>query len=79
MTQALPPFRADVVGSLLRPAAIKQARLQFQAGEIDAAALRRVEDQEIQRAVELQRAAGLQLVTDGEFRRAWWHFDFLTA
>lgn len=66
MTQAL-PFRADVVGSLLRPAAIKQARLQFQAGEIDAAALRRVEDQEIQRAVELQRAAGLQLVTDGEY------------
>ncbi|AJC67361.1 MULTISPECIES: cobalamin-independent methionine synthase II family protein [Dickeya] len=79
MTQALPPFRADVVGSLLRPAAIKQARLQFQAGEIDAAALRHVEDQEIQRAVELQRAAGLQLVTDGEFRRAWWHFDFFDS
>ncbi|WJY14072.1 cobalamin-independent methionine synthase II family protein [Pectobacteriaceae bacterium CE90] len=76
MTQTLPPFRADVVGSLLRPAAIKQAREQFQAGEIDAAQLRTIEDQEILRAVELQRNTGLQVVTDGEFRRAWWHFDF---
>ncbi|AUH01730.1 5-methyltetrahydropteroyltriglutamate--homocysteine S-methyltransferase [Prodigiosinella confusarubida] len=76
MTQTLPPFRADVVGSLLRPAAIKQAREQFQAGEIDAAQLRNIEDQEILRAVELQRNTGLQVVTDGEFRRAWWHFDF---
>ncbi|KAA8996182.1 cobalamin-independent methionine synthase II family protein [Affinibrenneria salicis] len=76
MAQAKPPFRADVVGSLLRPAAIKQARAQLQAGEIDAARLRDIEDREILRAVELQRAAGLQVVTDGEFRRSWWHFDF---
>lgn len=69
-------YRAEVVGSFLRPAAIKQARKQFEAGEIDAAALRRVEDAEIRKVVELQREAGLQVVTDGEFRRAWWHFDF---
>lgn len=76
MAKALPPFRADVVGSLLRPAAIKEARVQFQSGAINAEQLRNVEDAEILRAVELQREAGLQVVTDGEFRRAWWHFDF---
>ncbi len=76
MQRTIPPFRADVVGSLLRPAAIKQARKQFQAGEIDAGQLRAIEDNEIRRVVELQREAGLQVVTDGEFRRAWWHFDF---
>lgn len=73
-TQA--PFRADVVGSLLRPAAIKQARQRFADGEIDAAQLRAVEDNEIERVVAEQRALGLQVVTDGEFRRAWWHMDF---
>ncbi|MEN3261045.1 cobalamin-independent methionine synthase II family protein [Sodalis endosymbiont of Spalangia cameroni] len=73
-TQA--PFRADVVGSLLRPAAIKQARQRFTDGEIDAAQLRAVEDNEIARVVAEQRALGLQVVTDGEFRRAWWHMDF---
>jgi 5-methyltetrahydropteroyltriglutamate--homocysteine methyltransferase len=76
MQRTTPPFRADVVGSFLRPAAIKQARKQFQAGEIDAGQLRVVEDKEIRRVVELQREAGLAVVTDGEFRRAWWHFDF---
>lgn len=76
MTQAKPPFRADVVGSLLRPAAIKQARQQCLAGEIEAAQLRAVEDREILHAVERQKAVGLQVVTDGEFRRSWWHFDF---
>lgn len=76
MQRTTAPFRADVVGSFLRPAAIKRAREQFAAGEIDAAALRRVEDEEIQRVVGQQLAAGLQVVTDGEFRRAWWHFDF---
>ena len=76
MAKVLPPFRADVVGSLLRPAAIKEARLQFQSGAINADQLRTVEDAEILGAVELQREAGLQVVTDGEFRRAWWHFDF---
>ncbi|WP_130834199.1 cobalamin-independent methionine synthase II family protein [[Erwinia] mediterraneensis] len=70
------PFRADIVGSFLRPDAIKQARQQFAAGEIDAAALRLVEDKAIRELVSQQRACGLQVVTDGEFRRAWWHFDF---
>ncbi|MFH8133642.1 cobalamin-independent methionine synthase II family protein [Pantoea osteomyelitidis] len=70
------PFRADIVGSFLRPEAIKQAREQFAAGEIDAAALRLVEDEAIRDVVNKQRASGLNVVTDGEFRRAWWHFDF---
>ncbi|MDL4913513.1 MAG: cobalamin-independent methionine synthase II family protein [Enterobacterales bacterium endosymbiont of Blomia tropicalis] len=70
------PFRADTVGSFLRPAAIKQAREQFAAGEIDATELRRVEDEAIRDVVAKQRENGLKVVTDGEFRRAWWHFDF---
>lgn len=70
------PFRADIVGSFLRPEAIKQAREQFAAGEIDATALRLVEDEAIRDVVNKQRASGLNVVTDGEFRRAWWHFDF---
>lgn len=69
-------LRAEVVGSFLRPAAIKQAREQFQKGEIDASALRGIEDQAIREVVAHQRACGLKVVTDGEFRRAWWHFDF---
>ncbi|KYP89473.1 methionine synthase [bacteria symbiont BFo1 of Frankliniella occidentalis] len=69
-------YRAEVVGSFLRPAAIKQARKQFEAGEMDAAALRSVEEEAIRQVVAQQRASGLQVVTDGEFRRAWWHFDF---
>lgn len=76
MANTHPPFRADVVGSLLRPAAVKQARLQYQAGEIDALQLRQIEDRDILRIVERQRATGLQVVTDGELRRSWWHFDF---
>lgn len=70
------PYRAEVVGSYLRPAEIKRARKQFEAGEIDAAALRQVEDDAIRKVVAQQRENGLQVVTDGEFRRAWWHFDF---
>ncbi|EKK5221518.1 cobalamin-independent methionine synthase II family protein [Cronobacter sakazakii] len=70
------PFRADIVGSFLRPDAIKQARQQFAAGEIDAAHLRKIEDDAIRHAVEQQCACGLHVVTDGEFRRAWWHLDF---
>lgn len=73
------PFRADIVGSFLRPDAIKQARQQFAAGEIDAAHLRKVEDDAIRHAVEQQCACGLHVVTDGEFRRAWWHLDFFGA
>ncbi len=69
-------LRAEVVGSFLRPPALKQAREQFQKGEIDASALRGIEDQAIREVVAHQRACGLKVVTDGEFRRAWWHFDF---
>ena len=70
------PYRADVVGSFLRPDAIKEARLKFASGEIDAGQLRAVEDDAIRHVVEQQCACGLHVVTDGEFRRAWWHFDF---
>jgi 5-methyltetrahydropteroyltriglutamate--homocysteine methyltransferase len=78
MTQRTkPPFRADHVGSLLRPAALKQAREQHAKGEIDAAALKAVEDREVKSVIQKQEAAGLQSITDGEFRRSWWHLDFL--
>ncbi|SHR22495.1 5-methyltetrahydropteroyltriglutamate--homocysteine methyltransferase [Mycobacteroides abscessus subsp. abscessus] len=70
-------FRADQVGSLLRSDAIKTARLQSAAGEITFDQLRKIEDKEIARIVDKQKEIGLQAVTDGEFRRAWWHFDFL--
>ena len=72
-----PPFRADHVGSLLRPAALKDAREKFATGEIDAATLKTVEDREIERVIKKQEDVGLQSVTDGEFRRSWWHLDFL--
>jgi 5-methyltetrahydropteroyltriglutamate--homocysteine methyltransferase len=78
MTQRTkPPLRADHVGSLLRPAALKQAREQHAKGEIDAPALKAVEDREIERVIKKQEEVGLQAVTDGEFRRSWWHLDFL--
>lgn len=72
------PFKADHVGSFLRPKRLKEARLQKQNGEITAAQLRAIEDEEITRLVQKQKEVGLQAVTDGEFRRAWWHFDFLS-
>jgi len=72
-----PRFRADHVGSLLRPAALKQAREKRAKGEIDAAALKAVEDREIERVIAKQEDVGLQSITDGEFRRSWWHLDFL--
>jgi len=71
------PFRADQVGSLLRPEPVKQARAQRADGRISAEQLREVENEEITRIVEKQKAIGLKAVTDGEFRRSWWHFDFL--
>ncbi len=77
MTQ--PPFRADEVGSLLRPQALKKARAAHEAGEIDAAELRAVEDELVRAVVARQEAAGLKAVTDGEFRRGWWHFDFFAG
>jgi 5-methyltetrahydropteroyltriglutamate--homocysteine methyltransferase len=73
------PFRADQVGSLLRPTELKKARQDFKNGKITAANLKAVEDREIRRAVAMQEAAGLQGITDGEFRRAFWHVDFLTG
>jgi 5-methyltetrahydropteroyltriglutamate--homocysteine methyltransferase len=73
------PFRADHVGSLLRPAALKAARQQSAKGEIDAAALKAIEDREIERVIEKQESIGLAAVTDGELRRSWWHLDFLWA
>ncbi|MBN9086360.1 MAG: 5-methyltetrahydropteroyltriglutamate--homocysteine S-methyltransferase [Reyranella sp.] len=72
-----PPFRADQVGSLLRSAPVKQARTQRLAGEITPADLKAVEDAEIRKLVAKQESIGLQAVTDGEFRRSWWHYDFL--
>jgi hypothetical protein len=72
-----PPFRADMVGSLLRTGALKRAREQHAEGTIDAAALKAVEDREIVSLIRKQEEIGLQAVTDGEFRRAYWHFDFL--
>jgi 5-methyltetrahydropteroyltriglutamate--homocysteine methyltransferase len=72
-----PPFRADHVGSLLRPAALKEAREKHAAGKIDSDGLKSVEDREIERVIKKQEEIGLQAVTDGEFRRSWWHLDFL--
>src|SRR3954453_20857890 len=71
------PFRADHVGSLLRPASLKQAREKRAKGEISAADLKAVEDHEIERVIKKQEEVGLQAVTDGEFRRSWCHLDFL--
>ena len=76
-TVARPPFRADHVGSLLRPPALKALRLEREAGRADAASLRAAEDAAIREVVGLQEAAGLQGVTDGEMRRQSWHMDFL--
>jgi 5-methyltetrahydropteroyltriglutamate--homocysteine methyltransferase len=72
-----PPFRADHVGSLLRTAPVKAARAKRLAGEIDAQALHAVEDAEIAKLIAKQESIGLRAATDGEFRRAMWHFDFL--
>lgn len=71
------PFKADQVGSLLRPQKLHDARKQFKAGAISADALREVETNEIKKIVNKQIEVGLKAVTDGEFRRTWWHIDFL--
>lgn len=71
------PFRCDIVGSFLRPDVLKQARADFNAGIIDAAQLKTVEDVAIRDLVAKQKAAGLKVVTDGEFRRSYWHLDFM--
>jgi 5-methyltetrahydropteroyltriglutamate--homocysteine methyltransferase len=77
MPRSKPPFRADHVGSLLRPAALKEARAKRERGEISAAALAAIEDREIENVIKKQEAVGLRSVTDGEFRRAFWNYDFL--
>ena len=71
------PFRCDIVGSFLRPDVLKQARADFASGTIDAAQLKTVEDVAIRDLVAKQKAAGLKVVTDGEFRRSYWHLDFM--
>lgn len=70
------PFRYDIVGSFLRPSALKDARLKYQNGEITTEQLNEVENAEIVKLVQKQKEVGLQAVTDGEFRRSWWHLDF---
>jgi 5-methyltetrahydropteroyltriglutamate--homocysteine methyltransferase len=76
MSRNKPPFRADVVGSLLPTARLKEARGKRDKGEINAAQLKEVEDREIETIIKKQKEVGLQVATDGEFRRSFWHFDF---
>ena len=73
-----PPFRYDIVGSFLRPAALKEKREALAAGTITAADLKAAEDEAIRDLVAKEKEVGLRAVTDGEFRRRYWHLDFLT-
>jgi 5-methyltetrahydropteroyltriglutamate--homocysteine methyltransferase len=79
MQRTKPPFRADQVGSLLRSAPVKAARTRRLASEITPVELKALEDAEIRKLVARQEEIGLQGVTDGEFRRSWWHYDFLAG
>ncbi|HEX5210791.1 MAG TPA: 5-methyltetrahydropteroyltriglutamate--homocysteine S-methyltransferase [Pseudolabrys sp.] len=79
MQRDTPPFRADHVGSLLRPLAVKQARIKRAAGQLTADELVAIEDAEIKTLIARQEAIGLRSITDGELRRAYWHFDFLAG
>lgn len=79
MQRGIAPFRADHVGSLLRPAALKEARAKRAAGQMTAVELEAVEDAEIRKIIGRQEEVGLRGITDGEFRRAYWHFDFLAG
>src|SRR5258708_39773380 len=76
---AKPPFRADQVGSLLRRAELKQAREDFKNKKVTREQLTQIENKCIRSAVAMQEAAGMQAVTDGGFRRAFWRVDFLTG
>lgn len=76
-TPSLPPFRADVVGSYLRPSYLHEARQQVAEGTLSVAELTQVEDRAITELVSRQKQAGLHVITDGEFRRSWWHLDFM--
>jgi 5-methyltetrahydropteroyltriglutamate--homocysteine methyltransferase len=77
--RARPPFRADHVGSLLRPRALAEARAAHKAGMLSADALRAVEDRCIEQAIRRQEELGLRAATDGEYRRAYWHYDFVSG
>jgi 5-methyltetrahydropteroyltriglutamate--homocysteine methyltransferase len=77
MRRTKPPFRADHVGSLLRPAALREARAKRANNEISSGDLKAIEDREIERVIKKQEEVGLKATTDGEFRRSWWHLDFL--
>src|SRR5215204_2779283 len=77
MPRSTPPFRADHVGSLLRPQRLLQAREDFAADRISADELRQIEDDSVRDVVRMQEEVGLQSATDGEFRRASWHMDFI--
>lgn len=79
MTIVKAPFKADHVGSFLRTAPIKEARKAYADGNINQAALKQIEDQEIEKLVQKQIEVGLKSITDGEFRRSWWHLDFLAG
>ena len=75
-TNANGPFRADHVGSLLRPAKLQQARMQHERKNVTAQRLREIEDESIREVVKLQEDVGLEGITDGELRRDYWHLDF---
>src|ERR1700741_5222855 len=77
MQRTKPPFRADHVGSLLRSSALKEARARREKNEITAEQLKAIEDREIEAIIKKQEAVGLKSVSDGEYRRAFWNYDFL--
>ena len=77
MKQLNTPFRYDYVGSFLRPQVLKNARSAYEAGHISCEALRATEDQAIRDLVKKQKSLGYHVITDGEFRRATWHLDFM--
>src|SRR5215208_7733846 len=77
MQRTKPPFRADHVGSLLRSAALKEARARREANQVTDAQLKAVEDREIDAIIKKQELTGLKSITDGEYRRAFWNYDFL--
>lgn len=71
------PVHFDIVGSFLRPERLKKAREAFRSGALGQAGLRRVEDEEIRKLISKEKALGLRTLTDGEFRREYWHLDFM--
>ena len=70
------PYKYDIVGSFLRPERLKKSREDYSNGQISIDDLRKVENEEIESLIKKQKQAGLKFITDGEFRRSWWHYDF---